>query len=147
MLQLATEAQPHKNILPRVAAELQRAPDDATLREWWEEVNRLLQHKDLDWLFHPGAGTKSFNEVPIQYRHQGRTVYGIIDRLLVSGTEVHLIDYKSHRIIGDTQLTQLAAYYKSQMALYQEGIQRLWPETPILTHLLFTHCGRLIQLK
>ncbi|MCO6413361.1 MAG: UvrD-helicase domain-containing protein [Thiogranum sp.] len=146
MLQLATDTQAHDGIVQRVAAELKWSFTDATLEQCWDEVQTLLHDRELAWLFRPGDATKVFNEVPIQYRHNGQTVYGIIDRLLVSDGQVQLVDYKSHRIAEDAQVVQLAEHYRPQMALYREGVQRLWPDIKTGMHLLFTDGGRLFSL-
>ena len=36
------------------------------------------------------------NELPLLYEYDGRSVYGIIDRVVINEHEITLIDYKTH---------------------------------------------------
>ncbi len=151
MLQLATEAGGHwpsrSAVTQRVAAEMQWADSDPTLRSWWQEVERLLDDPQLAWLFAPQAPAKAYNEVPIEYLDRGQTVYGIIDRLVATDAGVWLIDYKTHQVRSATQLRDLCDRYRAQLALYREGVQRIWPGRPVQTCLLFTHGGQLFEIE
>jgi ATP-dependent helicase/nuclease subunit A len=151
MLQLATQAPgleaDAEPIVARVATELGFPPDTLLLRKSWKEVEGLLKKEQLNWLFRPAAGSRVFNEIPIQYRHGKQTVYGIIDRLLVGDTHIDLIDYKTHRIERDTQALQLAEHYRPQLDLYREGVQRLWPDHSIRVYLLLTDGGKLVNIE
>jgi ATP-dependent helicase/nuclease subunit A len=150
MLQLATQTQgPELNagdILSRVATESGLTPDTALLQQCWDEVSTLLENRALSWLFTPLSGTRTFNEVPIQYRRGQQTVYGIIDRLVVTDTDIHLIDYKTHRIDSASLAQQLAEHYKPQLELYREGVRRLWPDHPVRAYLLLTDGGKLVNI-
>ncbi len=150
MLQLATEGTAADRrgdvVTRRVAAELQWAADDTRLRAWWQEVEALLDCPDLAWLFTPPSGTSAYNEVPIEYADADQTVYGIIDRLIASDAGVHVIDYKTHRIDEKSQLRALATRYQRQLALYREGVRRIWPDRPIRTCLLFTEGATLVEI-
>jgi ATP-dependent helicase/nuclease subunit A len=151
MLQLATQApglEPDaEGIVSRVATELGFPPDTVLLRQSWNEVAGLLKKEQLNWLFRPAAGSRIFNEVPIEYRIGKQTVYGVIDRLLVGDTDIALIDYKTHRIEQDAQAQQLAEHYRPQLELYREGVQRLWPEHSIRVYLLLTDGGKLVNIE
>ena len=150
MLQLATRqlagAADVSGIVSRVGAELGLRRDTELLRESWHEVERLLQKKQLGWLFSPAPGSSAFNEVPIQYRRGQQTVYGIVDRLVVTETDVYLVDYKTHRLEGQAQVQQLADHYRMQLDLYREGVQRLWPDHTVKTYLLLTDGGKLVNI-
>ena len=150
MLQLATQAQERKldagDILSRVATESGLTPDAPLLRQCWDEVSKLLDNRDLTWLLAPVTGARTFNEVPIQYRRGQQTVYGIIDRLVVTDADIHLIDYKTHRIDSQSLAQQLAEHYKPQLELYREGIRRLWPDHSIQAYLLLTDGGMLVNI-
>lgn len=151
MLQLATDAGVHEPcrdvITQRVAAEMQWAHGDPTLQSWWQEVERLLADPKLTWVFDPQASASAYNEVPIEYLDNGQTVYGIIDRLVARDTGVWLIDYKTHRLRAEAQLRDLCDRYRTQLALYREGVQRIWPDRRVQTCLLFTDGGRLFEIE
>ena len=150
MLQLRTEtgnlAHEPATLLNRIAGELHLSTDDPRLTAWWTEVQNLITSGELAWIFTPGSETKAFSEVPIQYRREQQTVYGIIDRLLVTDTEVKVIDYKSHRISDAAQLLSLSEHYKPQMDLYREGVEQLWPNHAVTGYLLFTEGGQLVKI-
>jgi len=97
-------------------------------------------------LMRPGQGFQVYNEVPVQYRKQQRTVFGVVDRLVVGDGLVHLVDYKSHRLDKTGDNAQLAEHYRPQMALYREAVQRLWPQHRITCYLLLTATASLVEL-
>jgi len=136
---------PH--LLQQLAGEFCRAANEPELQRLWREVTDLLDSKDLAWLFKPAAGMQAYNEAPIQYLHEQQTVYGIIDRLIVSDSAIHLVDYKTHRIGGETQIQQLTSHYKPQLDLYREGVQKLWPDRTVKTYLLLTDGGLLVNME
>ena len=113
----------------------------------------LSMMRGAEWLFrdcvlYPKKVRKAceaINETPIIYQQEGRTVHGIIDRLLLRDDEVWVIDYKSHRHATADNLARLAAPYHEQMNYYAEGMSKLWPAQRVRTFLLFTHCGGLIE--
>ncbi len=159
MLQLATEERAGRDIAPQgalsaqaphlvqqLAGEFRLAANDPELQRCWGEVVTLLDSKDLAWLFKPASGVNAYNEAPIQYLHEQQTVYGVIDRLIVSATVIHLVDYKTHRIGAESQIQQLASHYKPQLDLYREGVQRLWPNRTVKAYLLLTDGGILVRM-
>jgi ATP-dependent helicase/nuclease subunit A len=150
LLQLATDKPEPANLegalLRQVASEYQLDIQDDRLPVWWQETLRVLTDRELAWLMQPPSRCQAYNEVPIQYLHQERTVFGIVDRLVVDGAQIHLVDYKTHRPTDVSDTGQLAEQYRPQIALYQRGIQQLWPMKRVSAYLLMTHQARLIRL-
>jgi len=146
LLQLAGVADAGDDILQRVAGEFEQNVDAELMQQAWNEVSRLLQDPQLDWLFRPAQDSKVYSEVPVQYRRGQHTVYGVIDRLIVTATQAHVIDYKSHRIDSGEQPQQLAAHYRPQLELYREGIRKLWPDHSVKMYLLLTGNAQLVNL-
>ena len=134
-----------QTLLHQVATEYRLDSRDSRLQTWWQEVLGIHNNNALAWLMRPGSG-RTYNEVPIQYRQEERTVFGVIDRLLVETDRVHLIDYKSHRLDKDTDIDRLVDDYRPQMALYREGVRRLWPQHTVQCYLLLTQRVQLIEL-
>jgi len=131
-------------IFSQVAAEFDLEKDDALLAECCDECSALLKDSSLAPLFQDSDNTESLNEVPLIYRLGERTVHGIIDRLLVKGDEVWVIDYKSHRNADAQNTATLAAGFRQQLGYYADGVSRLWPEHRVRSFLLFT-APRLLQ--
>ena len=146
MLQLVTQEATGPDLLQQIAGEFCLAEDDLELLRCRQEVDALVNRKELAWLFKPAVGTTARNEVPIQYMRGQQTVYGIIDRLLIEGRSVHLVDYKTHRSADGPQVQQLVAHYRPQMDLYREGVQKLWPDHRVNSYLLLTEGGVLLSM-
>lgn len=146
MLQLLTEMDDPQAVLPQVTAELQRDIDDGELAVWWQEAHSVFVAPHLQGLFDHNRFEQAWSEVPLHYRQEDCTVHGVIDRLVVQGEEVTLVDYKTHRHETDADLDRLATAYLPQLRLYAEGVQRLWPQHRIRTLLLFTASATAIPL-
>ena len=148
LLQVLSEAQRASwpQLLRGIAGEFDLEGDDARLQQWYQECDHLLQNPRLSHIFAAGQEVESLNEVPIIYSHGGRTVHGVIDRLLLRQDEAWLIDYKTHRHADAENCAVLAADYRSQLAYYAHGIQQLWPQRRLRTFLLFTTPGLLHEL-
>lgn len=128
-----------------VFAELQGAIAAAELDDCLREASGVIGAKALQALFRPEHYQQAWNELPIVYRERGRTVHGIIDRLLLQNDELLIIDYKTHRQAADGDLNALAAPYRSQMDAYARGVQRLWPGKTVRRLLLFTAAQKIIE--
>lgn len=132
-------------LLAGLARELQCDAEDPEFSDWLEEARAVLQSPDLSELFDTRAYTKAYTEVPLQYYQGNILVDGVIDRLLITTTDAHIIDYKSHRIDA-SQSQQSAARYREQLQLYVEGVRQLWPARKVRATILFTHCRVLVDL-
>ena len=121
--------------------------DDSDLDQWLDEAAGTVKNSEFDAIFRPSGHRQARNELPIMYRQNDRSVYGVIDRLVIKADEILLIDYKTHRIDDNTQLESLTASFSEQMRLYRAGIEKLWPGTPIKSGLLFTNSARLVWLQ
>jgi len=147
MLELLAGSAAEASIPGRVAAELQHPPDDHEFMAWWQEARAIRHAPQFRELFDPACYRQAWNEVPLQYPHDGCTVYGLIDRLIVKDDEVIIVDYKTHRQAADGDLAALAAPYARQMAYYAEGVRRLWPQRRVCPLLLFTAVAQTIGIS
>lgn len=128
--------------LQRLAGE---APP-AQLAACWQEALDTFRAKALAHIFQPPAGVQAYSELPLIYRHQGQTVNGVIDRMLIEQNRILLVDYKTHRAAVDDPVA-IAAQYLEQMRLYAEGIRRLWPDHELRASLLFTATAQLWPMQ
>lgn len=122
----------------RLAAELGRPVEDPELTAWFIEAQAVVADPTLAGVFDSACFERALNEVPLLYARGDRRVHGVVDRLVLRADEVLLVDYKTHRIETTAQATALAHHYRPQLALYAEGIRRLWPGRPLRSALLFT---------
>jgi ATP-dependent helicase/nuclease subunit A len=94
------------------------------------------------------AGSRA--EVPIVGRLQrpGRTpalVSGQIDRLVVTPSEVLIIDYKTNHAPPD-QVAEVPKGYLRQLALYRAVLRKLYPEHRVRAALLWTERPDLMEI-
>ena len=120
--------------------------NDADLENWLDEACRTLNNKNFESVFEPAGYSKVMNELPVLYRHNNQSVYGVIDRLIISDDDILLIDYKTHQVENETELKKLADSFKNQIHLYINGVQKLWTGLNIKSGLLFTHSARLVWM-
>ena len=108
------------------------------LQLWWKECSLTVKNESHKKYFDSSCYEKFYNEVPIQFKDEGSMVYGIVDRIIIKGNTVTIIDYKTHPYINSENISETALHYEQQMNLYKKGAQLLWPEHNIESVLLFT---------
>ncbi len=114
------------HLLLQMAAESGAAPpvDDPEGRE----AAAVAANPDLAWIFRPDDGEAAC-EVPVLGRLPGepeQRLFGIVDRLIVTTSEVHVVDYKTNRIAAE-DLEALAARYAPQLEAYRTVLARRFP--------------------
>ncbi len=122
------------------------ADSDSELDNWMDEAFKTVNNRDFENIFNPRAYQQALNELPVMYQHNKRSVYGVIDRLIINDDNILLIDYKSHQVETEAELELLADTFQNQMQLYRTGVEKLWPGKKIKSGLLFTHSARLIWI-
>ncbi len=104
-----------------------------------------------DMRFAPVFGAGSRAEVSIAGRldRLGRPpalVSGQIDRLVVTPSEVLIVDYKTNRAPpGPAEEAPLA--YVRQLALYRAVLRKIYPQLPIRAALLWTETPELMEIS
>jgi ATP-dependent helicase/nuclease subunit A len=145
--------------LPDVAADRRR---DAALNflarnavDWDDGKRDALTGRVLalieDRRFAPVFGAGSRAEVSIVGRLE-RTeripalVSGQIDRLVVNPGEVLIVDFKTNHAPPGSAAEAPAAYIR-QLALYRAVLQKLYPQQPVRTALLWTETPELMEIS
>jgi ATP-dependent helicase/nuclease subunit A len=108
------------------------------------QVLGLLTNSRFAELFAPGSRA----EVPIVGRVNGRTVNGVVDRLVVMPDAVLIADYKTNRP-APAKLAEIADRYKGyvrQLALYRAVLERLYPGRNIRAALVWTDTPSLMEI-
>ena len=85
-------------------------------------------------------------EVPVVGKVGRIVLSGQIDRLVVSDTDVLIVDYKTHRPAPKAE-DQVPEIYVRQMAAYRGAIQAIYPGRPVHCVLLWTDGPRLMRLS
>ena len=145
--------------LPDVATERRR---DAALKylarnaDGWTDGDRealaeamlaLIADSRFAAVFAPGSRA----EVSIAGRLErpGRPsalVSGQVDRLVVSPGEVLIVDFKTNNAPPNLP-TQAPSAYVRQLALYRAVLQKLYPQLPVRTALLWTETPELMEIS
>lgn len=106
-----------------------------------QEVLSLLRNPDYADLFGPDSRA----EIPLAGMVDGRPVSGQIDRLVVRGEEVLIIDYKTNRP-APKEAQDIPDLYRKQMHLYSALVGQIYPGKTIRPLLLWTQNGQIMEL-
>jgi ATP-dependent helicase/nuclease subunit A len=104
-------------------------------------VLAVLDEADHAALFGPNSRA----EVPFSALVDGRVIAGTMDRLVVEGNAVRVIDYKTGQLVPATA-EEVPLGYLRQMAAYASALAVIFPDHRIEAALLFTGGPRLIDL-
>ncbi|HEY0265367.1 MAG TPA: double-strand break repair helicase AddA, partial [Rhizomicrobium sp.] len=100
--------------------------------------------------FAAAFGPNSRAEVALQARRPdlglAAPIIGRLDRLVVTGDEVLILDFKTNRPPPRSE-AEVPVLYLTQMALYRAAAQAVFPGRRIVTGLVFTDGPRLLQLS
>ena len=143
--------------LPDVAAERRRDAAPKYLARnaggWTDAEREALAQKVLaligDGRFAPVFGAGSRAEVSIAGRLEGvggALVSGQIDRLVVSESEVLIVDFKTNQAPPGIAAEAPRSYVR-QLALYRAVLGRLYPRLPARTALLWTETPELMEIS
>ncbi len=122
---------------------IRRAPQlDASERAaLWREVERLLNDDTFAEIFSP----ESRAEVSVAGIVSGVAISGVVDRLVVTETDVLIVDYKTNRPPPES-VEKVQAIYLRQMGLYRRALQGVYPTKTVRVALLWTDAARLMVL-
>ena len=119
--------------------------DDAARRGMVEETLGILDHAEFAPLFGPGSRAEVSLVGHAPGLPEGVFVRGQVDRLVVTGHEVLIIDYKTNRP-PPTEIAAVAKVYIGQMATYRALLRAVHPGKSVRCALLWTDAARLMEL-
>jgi len=105
------------------------------------ETLAVLHHPEFAPLFGPGSRA----EVPVVGLIDGKALSGRIDRLVVTGDAVLIIDYKTNRP-PPLDAADVAPAYREQLAAYRTALERIYPGKTVRTVLLWTDGPRIMEV-
>ncbi len=144
LLQTLPELPPEQR---RVAAEKFVARAGLTLppemqKSIVEETLAVLEHPVFAPIFGPG----SMAEIPVTgYLDEGTLISGQIDRLLVTDSEILIIDFKTNRPPPQNE-ADIQPVYQKQMQAYARALRKIYPGKTIRCALLWTDGPRLMEI-
>lgn len=95
--------------------------------------------------FAPLFGSGSMAEVPVTGQAENAVVSGQIDRLLVTDSEVWIVDYKSNRP-PPIRAEDVPSSYKVQMKCYGDIVSKIYKGRKVKTFLLWTDGPRMMEI-
>lgn len=123
---------------------LARAGDEFELAE-----RQSMAQSALKVLEQPGwsdvFGPDSLAEVPLAAVVGGRVVSGTVDRLVIAGDRIRIVDFKTARR-PPASLAEIPPAYIRQMAAYVAALEAIHPGLPVEAALLYTHTPELFVL-
>lgn len=146
MLDLLTSSVSRAEARARAWHEYGNLVDENVLDVAWREACAVVDHEPFRFLFDARHYEHAHNELPLLYQEESGLVHGVIDRVVLAGDDLILVDYKTHPNATAANVQTLAQSYIRQMQLYRDGIQRLWPGKRIRRLLLFTGCRETVEI-
>ena len=138
-------AQERSQTADRLLARLAGDVDAAEREQWRDEVLTVLSDPSFAAVFSPG----SMAEVPIAGALGGAAaplkISGQIDRLVISDSQIVVIDYKTNRP-PPKAASDIDPSYVAQMAAYRALLQEIYPGREIVCGLLWTYDARLMTV-
>jgi ATP-dependent helicase/nuclease subunit A len=107
------------------------------------EALATLDAPDLSWVFASGLAEVPVSATLPSLGHD--RMYGIIDRLIVTETDVIAVDFKSNRVVPKTP-EQTPDGLVRQMAAYRDALKQIYPNHRIRTLLLWTKTTTTMEL-
>lgn len=105
------------------------------------EVLSLLSNPEFADLF----GEKAQAEVPIVGEVDGKMISAQLDKLLVLPDKVKIVDFKTNQPPAK-DVASTSPNYIRQLGLYAKLLQRIYPNLPIETYILWTNEARLMRV-
>ncbi|KIC49775.1 double-strand break repair helicase AddA [Tateyamaria sp. ANG-S1] len=105
------------------------------------QAERVLSDPDLGWLFADGV----LAEVPVTAPMGSMRMHGTIDRLHITPSTIHIVDFKTNRAVP-RQPDQIPEGVLRQMGAYAHAIAQIYPDRDIQLSVLWTHTGTLMSV-
>jgi len=115
--------------------------DEAEAESFAREAMKVIDDKRFASVF----GAKSRAEAPIIGEAGGRSVRGIVDRLVVDDARVIVLDFKTDRP-APKDPAKAPDSYVLQLALYRAVLRKIFPKKTVSCALLWTEAPHLMEL-
>ncbi|SDX41206.1 DNA helicase/exodeoxyribonuclease V, subunit A [Ruegeria halocynthiae] len=126
---------------PQLCKRLLADMQDTERRELLNEAATVLTAAHLKSVFAPDA----LAEIPVTADLSGIRMHGVIDRLVITGEEVHVIDFKSNATVPDSPESCPEGLLR-QMGAYAHALTQIYPDHRIRTAILWTRTAHLMWL-
>jgi ATP-dependent helicase/nuclease subunit A len=115
--------------------------EPAQQRQILAETMAVLRHPDFAPIFGPGSRA----EVALTALLSGRVVSGQVDRVLITDSEILVVDYKTNRP-PPVQVEDVEVAYLRQLATYRAVLMEIYSEKTVRCALLWTDGPNLMAI-
>ena len=130
-----------RDMWPQLCARVLSDMHEAERQELLAEAVHVLSADHLKPVFAADA----LAEVPISADLNGQRMRGVVDRLIVAESEVHVIDFKSNATVP-AQAESCPEGLLRQMGAYAQALAQIYPDKQIRTAILWTRTAELMWL-
>ncbi len=113
----------------------------AEQKEMIESAFGVIDDPRFAAVFGPGGRA----EAPVIGRLGGSIINGRVDRLVITDSEILVIDYKTDRP-SPPDVSEVGEAYIAQMAAYRAVLSQTWPNRPIRCLLVWTDGPKLMEI-
>ena len=106
-----------------------------------DEILNLLNNEDFSFIFEKGAKT----EVPVMGEVEGKIVSAQIDRLIIKGDKVIIVDYKTNRPAAEN-MEDVPNIYKKQLETYSKLLEKIYLGKVVEAYILWTNTAVLMKI-
>jgi ATP-dependent helicase/nuclease subunit A len=117
-------------------------PDAGLVADAMAEASRVLEREDLGWIF----GSDSLAEAPFTAQLGQTTLQGTIDRLVVDGQRVRIVDFKTNSQCPKVP-EDVPEGILRQMGAYVAALTQIYPGRVIEPYVLWTRTANLMALN
>lgn len=125
-----------------ILAQFELEDDAAT--QVLEEIIKLLTIQDLNWIFAPDTLAEVEISATIAELNNLK-MHGVIDRLIVTETTVHIVDFKTNEVVPSTPEETPDGILR-QLGLYASAIKSIYPKHQVFAAILWTETQKLMVL-
>ncbi len=120
------------------------AANEAELETLLHDATQIIKGPEFDWLFAPGVLSEVDMSAALPAL-DGQRIHGTIDKLLVEPDRVLAVDFKTNRIVPDRP-EDVPEGLLRQMAAYEAGLARIYPDRTVEVAILWTSRPSLMPL-
>ena len=89
---------------------------------------------------------KIYKEESFVMNYEGSVLSGTVDLFFEEENHIVLVDYKTDHI-PQYEMTNRASYYKSQLDLYKDAIQKAFGKKVSQSYIYFLSLGKYVEVK
>ncbi len=150
LLQYLPEIKPARRRSAAVSYVDRRAPalNKRTRASIVEEAMAILEHSDFAILFGPKSRAEVSVAAEIPHpsgKGPALRLSGQIDRLVVNGDEVLIVDYKTN-LPPPEEAASVADAYLFQLAAYSLALEQIYPGKSVRAAIVWTHTARIMGI-